>query len=80
MSGPATLGGSDGQTHPGGILDEYEDHPEDGEGSGRPMARAMILTGLGEALSRAWRRPNRRKTSDVVTRIEITINTMMIQV
>jgi hypothetical protein len=57
-----------------------EDQPEGGEGIDRPMARARILVGLEAAPSRAWRRPKRRKTSEMVTRIEMTMRTMMIHV
>lgn len=82
MSDPPPVGGREGQTQPGGILGWAEgDQPEEGEGGKeRPMARAMILAGVDVAPSRAWRSPKRRKTSEMVTIIEMRIRTMMIQV
>lgn len=44
------------------------------------MTRVRIAAGLEEAPSRACRRPKRRKTSDIVTMMEIRIRTMIIQV
>lgn len=56
------------------------DIPDGAARGERPMARAMMAAGDVAAPSRACRRPKRRKTSEIVTRIEIIIRTMMIQV
>lgn len=66
---------------PGGAsAGEYGYQSEDGEGADRPMTRAKILAGVPLGPWLAWRRPKRRNTSKVVTRIEIMMRTMIIQV
>lgn len=67
---------------PGGALAaEYGYHSGDGEGvTDRPMTRAKILAGVPSGPWFALRRAKRRKTSEIVTMIEIMMRTMMIQV
>jgi hypothetical protein len=72
--------GIDGQIQPGGGLAAVYDIPEGAARGDRPMARAMMAAGLVAAPSRACRRPKRRKTSEIVTRMEMMMRTMMIQV
>ena len=75
-------GPREGQIQPGGALAaEYGYHSGDGEGvTDLPMTRAKILAGVPAEPWLAWRRPKRRKTSEIVTMIEIMMRTMMIQV
>lgn len=64
---------------PGGAL--AAEYHSDGEGAtDRPMTRAKILAGVPAGPWLAWRRAKRRKTSEIVTMIEIMMRTMMIQV
>lgn len=72
--------GIDGHIQPGGALAVVYDEPEGEAEAERPKARAMMAAGVAAAPSRACRRPKRRKTSEIVTRMEIMIRTMMIQV
>lgn len=81
MSDPPPACGTEGHTHPtGGLTGVNEGQLEDADGMFRPMARERILAGLAEAPSRACRRPKRRKTSEMVTMMEIMMSTIMIQV
>lgn len=64
---------------PGGAL--AAEYHSDGEGvMDRPMTRAKILAGVPAGPWLAWRRAKRRKTSEIVTMIEMMMRTMMIQV
>lgn len=67
---------------PGGAsAAEYGYHSGDGEGvTDRPMTRANMLAGVPAGPWLEWRRPKRRKTSEIVTMIEMMMRTMMIQV
>lgn len=56
-------------------------HEHTGAGDVCPRARERMVVIVEDApFSRAERRPKRRKTSEVVTRMEMMMRTMMIQV